>query len=410
MTATYAIVGANLAGGQAAHELRRCGFDGRIVLIGAEPHLPYERPPLSKDVLLGRTEAAATRIWPEDAYPAAAIEVRLGVRATRLRPSDRRVELDDGSALTVDKVLLCTGATPRRLGIPGLDRVGVHHLRTLDDAVALRAGLTPGARVVVIGAGFIGAEVAAAAVQTGCQVTLLEAAPLPLLRVLGAELAALYSGLHRDHGVDLRVGVNVAAVIGDGSCRAVALDDDTVIDADVVVCGVGVTPATGLAADAGINVTNGVEVDWYGRTSIAEVSAAGDVAARPSSYTDVLIRLESWQNAQNQAIAAARAMVDPEAAAFDDLPWFWSDQYDVRLQLAGFPRPDDTVIWRGDPASYQAAAFYLRNGIVAAVVGLNRPRDVRAGMTLITSRAAVQAQALADESVDLRQPGQVLVR
>jgi 3-phenylpropionate/trans-cinnamate dioxygenase ferredoxin reductase component len=401
MVPTFAVVGANLAGGHAAHQLRRDGFDGRIVLIGAEPHLPYERPPLSKDILTGTADPEQAAIWTERDFADAGIELALGIRVTALDPRGRALALDDGRSLTVDKVLLCTGATPRRLPIPGDGLVGVHCLRDLDDAVRLRDALAPGARVVIVGAGFIGAEVAAAAVQRGCDVSLLEVAPLPLQRVLGPEVGALYAELHRQRGVDVRLGVAVEAFEGRGACERVRLGDGAAVDADLVVCGVGASPATELAERAGVRVGNGVLVDWACRTSIENVFAAGDVACRPSSYATAPIRLESFQNAQDQGIAAARAMLGA-AMVFDDVPWFWSDQYDVKLQVAGLPGADAEVIWRGDPSELRACAFYLRDGIVQGAVGLNAPRDVRGAMDLIRRRAPVDRAVLTDPSVDLR--------
>lgn len=401
MTETIAIVGASLAGANAAQMLRREGFDGRVVLIGAEPQLPYDRPPLSKELLLGEIEPAKIALFPETAYAEASIEVLTNTRVTRLRPTERLLELDNGSTLQADRVLLCTGARPRPLAIPGLNLPGVYELRTLDDALRLREALAPGARVVVIGFGFIGAEVAAAANQRGCQVTLVEVAPLPMQRVVGQELGKLFVALHQEHGVDVRLGVVVEAIHGDGHCQAVALADGTTLPADVVVCGVGVLPNVELAEAAGITVANGIVVDARCRTSLPEVFACGDVATRPSSYAGGHIRLESWQNAQNQGIAAARALLG-STAEFDDLPWFWSDQYDVRMQMAGLPDATDEVVWRGSPDGYNCTIFYLRDGTVRAAIGLSRPRDVRAAMDLIRKRTRVEPATLRDESTNLR--------
>jgi 3-phenylpropionate/trans-cinnamate dioxygenase ferredoxin reductase subunit len=397
---TVAIVGANLAGGHVAHALRREGFDGRVVLIGAEPHLPYERPPLSKDVLIGTAEPSSTQVWPEAAYVDAAIEPVLGTRVTRIDPAARRVELATGASLTADHVVLCTGSHPRPVPV-GRRLAGMHDLRTLDDALALRAELRAGCRLVVVGAGFIGAEVAAAGIALGCDVTMIELAALPLQRVLGAEVGRLYAALHAARGVDLHLGVGVASIEGDDRCRAVVLSDGSRIETDLVVFGVGVVPAAELAEAAGIVVGNGIVVDHACRTSIPEVLAAGDVTCRPTSFAPGPIRLETWQNAQNQAIAAAKTIAGTEVR-FDDVPWFWSDQYDVNLQVAGIPQPHHDVVWRGSGEGMDGVAFYLDGEVVAAAVGLNRPRDVRAAMSLVQQHRQVRRADLSDESVDLR--------
>lgn len=408
MTATIAIVGASLAGGQAALSLRQKGFAGRIVLVGGEPHPPYERPPLSKEVLMGEAEPSTTQLVPPERYAEADIELVLGVRATALLPAERSIVLDDGRSLVVDSLLLTTGARPRSVSLPGRDLGGVHELRTVDQAVALRDALRPQARVVVIGAGFIGAEVAAVARARGCSVALVELAELPLHRVLGPEVGGLYAKMHRSNGVELHLNSRPVAILGDTRCTAVELDNGLVLEADVVVCGVGVSPVTELAAQAGALVDNGIVVDGQCRTTIPNVYAAGDVASRPSSFAAGQIRLESWQNAQNHAIAAAAAMLG-SAVDFDELPWFWSDQYNVNLQLAGLPSGHDTVVWRGDPDAFDCAAFYLRDGLISGVVGLNRPREVRATMDLIRGRIPVEPAALSDESTDLRSLGRPTV-
>ena len=398
---TFAIVGASLAGGHAAHQLRKDGFDGQILLIGAEHHPPYDRPPLSKGILLGEAEPPSTALWSEDDYAQAEIDVVLGTRVTRIDTARRALEFESGGGLTVDRVLLCTGSSPRRPPIPGLELGGVHTVRTLEDAVSVRDALLPGAEVVVIGFGFIGAEVAAAATARGCRVTLVEAAALPMQRVLGAEAARLYCALHEQHGVTVLLNTGVAEVRGVGRCSAALLTDGRELRADLVVYGVGAAASTELAQTAGIACGNGIVVDAQCQTSNSEVFACGDVAARPSSFASGHIRLESWQNACKQAVAAAKSMLG-FTNPYDEVPWFWSDQYDLRMQMAGLPSPTDEVVWRGAPDGPDRSAFYVADGRVRAVLGFNRPRDVRAGTDLIRKRAVVDKAELADESVDLR--------
>jgi 3-phenylpropionate/trans-cinnamate dioxygenase ferredoxin reductase subunit len=406
MKPAFVVIGANVAGATVADELRDLGFDGGIGLVGAEPHLPYQRPPLSKGVLSGADAPEATVFRDEAHYAERDIDLHLGARVARLLPAERAVELEDGSRLRADKVVLCTGGRARRLDVPGAELDGVATLRTLDDAVDLGDRLARASSVVVIGAGFIGAEVAAVARGLGRQVTMIEVAEVPLARVLGP-LGAVYAEIHRDQGVDVRLGTAVTAVLGNEHVEGVRTSTGDVVEADLVVVGVGMEPAVELAAGAGIATGNGVLVDEWCRTSIPAVLAAGDVANRPSALLGERCRLEQFQHAQQQAAAAARTMLgggDP----FDDVPWFWSDQYDVNLQMAGHPRWTDELVWRGDPASRSFAVFYRRDGVLTGAVGLNRPKEVRGAMPLIGRRARVEPAVLQDESVDLRKVAKAL--
>ena len=402
---TYAIVGAGLAGARAAEALRGAGFAGRIVLIGAEPEPPYDRPPLSKEVLTGSTPIERVYLRPATEWTADEIELLLGTRVTRLLPAERRLLLADGTgperALPVDKVLFATGGRPRRLDVPGADLDGVHCFRTLADALAVRDHLVPDAPIVVVGAGFIGAEIAACARQAGCRVTVLEVADVPLRRVLGAEVGARYARYHRERGVDLRLGVGVERIEGDDRVRAVVTTDGTRIETECVIVGIGIEPETELAAEAGVAVGNGIVVDEHCRTSIENVYAAGDVANAPNPYLGGRVRLEHWQNAQNQGIAAARSMAGA-GEPYGEVPWFWSDQFDLRLQLAGHISPDHQVVYRGDPDSTSYCAFYHRGGVLHGALGINRPREIRAAMRLIAKGAPVDPRHLAEEGRDLR--------
>jgi 3-phenylpropionate/trans-cinnamate dioxygenase ferredoxin reductase subunit len=401
---SIAIVGASLAGARAVETLRTKGFDGAVHLIGAERHAPYDRPPLSKGVLTGAT--TTTTLFGPEYWEEQRIALHLGSPVVALRPGERSVELAGGGLIGADRVLLCTGGSARRLDVPGADLDGVFCLRTADDAAGIRERLVEGASVVVLGAGFIGAEVAASARAVGCSVTLVEIADVPLARVLGEDMGRFYGQVHRDHGVDLRTGVGITEILGDrGGVHQVVLTDGTAVPADVVVVGIGIVPSTGLAAGIGAEIAGtapgGIIVDEFCETSVPGVYAAGDVANHPSAILGERVRLEHWRNAQNQAVAAAGSMVG-ERKPFDEVPWFWSDQYDLALQVAGHPCSTDDVVRRGQPGSGPFTLFYLRDGVVRCVLGVNRPRDVRVGMDLIAARARIDPAALADPGTDLR--------
>jgi 3-phenylpropionate/trans-cinnamate dioxygenase ferredoxin reductase subunit len=394
------IVGANLAGGRAAEELRKQGFDGKITLIGEEPHRPYERPPLSKEFLRGEQPLEKAYLRPEEWYPENDVDLLLERRATKLDLSERAVEISDGSRISFDALLLATGGRPRQLQSPGAALEGIMTFRNIDDAAALFEKLQPGARIVVVGAGFIGSEVAAGARSHGCEVVVLEAEPVPLVRALGEELGKVHGQIHRDNGVDLRTGVKVEGFEGDGHVARV-LTSEGPIDADFVVVGVGIMPNVELAQDAGIEMTNGIVVDEHCRTSADGVYAAGDVANHPNPILGEQIRVEHWQNAQNQGIAAARAMLggtDP----FSEVPWFWSDQYDINLQMAGHPLHWNKLVYRGDVESRAFSAFYLNDDNLVAAVAFNKGKDVRAARALIEAGISPPADVLSDESTDLR--------
>ncbi|WP_067452156.1 NAD(P)/FAD-dependent oxidoreductase [Actinomadura macra] len=403
--ATHVIVGAGLAGGRAAGTLREEGFDGRVILIDAEPHPPYERPPLSKELILGTKEPADARLFPEPFYQDNDIELLLGADVARLVPEERRVELADGASVPADKVLLTTGSRPRPLPVPGADLEGVHHLRTLDDAQAIRAALQDGAALVVVGGGFIGAELASSARALGNRVTMVELDHLPMRRVLGDDIAELLTRHHRERGVRVITQAGVERFEGGGTpgrrVRRVVTTDGQSIPADLVVVGVGVLPNDELAARSGLAVGDGVLVDEYCATSHPDVYAAGDVARHPNPVLGGPVRLEHFQNAQNQGMAAARSMLG-KGEPYAQVPWFWSDQYELNIQMSGHPRPTDTVVWRGEPDDMRFTACYLRDGVLVAAIGVNRPRDVRAATGLIAARARPDENLLADTSVDIR--------
>lgn len=390
MRSSITIVGASLAGIRAAETLRRDGFAGSIVLVGDEPHKPYDRPPLSKQFLSGAWDESRVTLVADDALDAWDLDLRLGVRAVSFDLASRRLGLDDGTSSTVDGLLIATGATPRTLpGTEGL--AGVFTLRTLDDAKVLRDAFDARPRrVVVIGAGFIGAEVAATARGRDLDVTLVEALPVPLGRVLGTEMGQVMADVHREHGVDLRLGVGFDGIDGSERVERVRLSDGEVIDADVVVVGVGVAPNTGWLEGSGLTIDNGVVCD---ATTLAApgVTAAGDVARWYNPRFDETARVEHWDHAIEMAAHAARRLLVDDAAAisFEPVPFFWSDQYDRKIQLAGRARHDDTIqIVTGSLAERRFVAIYGRGDRIVAVLGMNRPRQVMQYRQLIAQRAS----------------------
>jgi NADPH-dependent 2,4-dienoyl-CoA reductase/sulfur reductase-like enzyme len=398
--AQHVVVGAGQAGARAVEAMRAAGFAGRVLLVGEEPYLPYERPPLSKQLLLGAAGPEAGRLFPLEFYAERGIELRLGTRVGAIDPAAGRLLLEDGGTIAWDNLLLATGSRPRRLPLPGAELAGIHTLRTIDDALAIASALRAGARLAVIGGGYIGLEVAAAARQLGCAVTLLEAQPALLGRALPAEIAAEFAVLHQAQGVALRLGAGVAGFEGEGHVEAVLTADGERIAADLVVVGIGIAPNTELAAAAGIAVEDGILIDPLGRSSAPGVWAAGDAARGEHPLLGRPVRLESWQNAQNQAIAVARAMCGaPPPPA--EIPWFWSDQYGLNFQMLGLPQAWDRIVWRR-AGEGKASAFLLQGDRLAAVAAFSTPRDIAVGRQLMLRGIPVDAARLADPVVPLK--------
>jgi 3-phenylpropionate/trans-cinnamate dioxygenase ferredoxin reductase component len=399
MSQTFVIVGAGMAGGKAAETLREEGFDGRIVLLGAEPERPYERPPLSKDYLRGEAERGGVYLQ-EDAgwYEEHDVELRASATADSLDVGGRAVVLADGERVSYDALLLATGAEPKRPPIPGVDLDGVHVLRTFADSDTLRAVIDAGGRLVVVGAGWIGCEVAASARQKGMEVALVEPRSLPLEGVLGPELGAFYRDVHADHGVALHLGTGVEAIEGEGRAERVRTSDGTVLEGDAVLLGVGVAPRTALAEGV-LDVDDGILVDASLRASADGVFAAGDVANHDHPLFGRL-RVEHWANALEQGPSAARAMLGQDAV-YERVPYFFSDQYDVGMEYAGHSAPGDEVVLRGDPAACEFIAFWLRDGRVAAGMNVN-VWDVNEHIQeLVRSGASVDRARLRDPDVPL---------
>jgi 3-phenylpropionate/trans-cinnamate dioxygenase ferredoxin reductase subunit len=397
---TFVIVGASLAGASAAETLRHDGFDGRIVLIGEEPQRPYQRPPLSKDYLRGEAGPDKVYLHDEGFYAEQQIDLRTSTRVAAVEPGAGQVLLQDGERLGYDRLLLATGAAPRRLAIPGSELPGVHALRTLEDSERLREAITAASRVVVVGAGWIGSEVAASARSMGAEVVLIERGTLPLERVLGPEVGAVYRDLHTDHGVEFVSETGVDAFDGAGSVEEVRISDGRRIACDLVVVGVGAAPRVELAQAAGLDVDDGVAVDERLETSVPGVFAAGDVAAAWHPFYQARIRVEHWANALNQGPAAARSMLGT-GAAYERLPYFFSDQYDLGMEYTGYAPSWDEVVFRGDPAKREFIAFWIRDGLVVAGMNAN-VWDVTGPIgELIRQRRPVDRSRLADPDVPL---------
>ena len=389
MRGSVSIVGASLAGYWAAETLRRDGFEGRISLIGDEPHAPYDRPPLSKRFLAGDLDDDRLPLTTAEKLADLGLEMRLGCRATGLDVATRTLEVD-GVAEPYDGLLIATGARCRNLpGTAGLP--GVHTLRTRDDAEAIRDALANGARrVVVVGAGFIGAEVASTAIGRGAAVTMVEALEAPFGRVLGVEMGAVMADVHRRHGVDLRTGVGVDEVLGDDRLAGVRLADGATLEADLLVVGIGVVPNTDWLEGSGLTLDDGVVCD---ETCLAapDVAAAGDVARWANPRYGEVMRVEHWDNAVQQGVHAARRLLqsDEEAIPYAPVPWFWTDQYDRKVQLAGRPHTDDEVrVVAGSTVEHRFVAFYGRDGRFNAALGMNRPRQIMQSKGLLDAGAS----------------------
>lgn len=409
---TFAIVGAGLAASRAIEGIRETDEEATIVLIGEEDQIPYERPPLSKDVLMGKKPEESACTHAPEWYDEQHVELRLGTAATAIDPVKRTVTLADGSEIRWDRLLLTTGSSVRQLDVPGADLLDVFYLRSMPDSAALRARLVAGSNIVVIGAGWIGLEVASAARQQGCEVTIVEPQSAPLLGVLGDEVGGWFADLHRSHGVDLRLGASVAGLEAHGTVpgqvSGVILESGETIPADTVVVGIGIVPNTELAEAAGLEIDDGIVTDEHLRTSAEGVYAAGDVASCHNPVLGERVRVEHWANALNGGFAAGRSMAG-EDVTYDAIPFFYSDQYDVGLEYAGYVAPgaQAEVVLRGDPGSNEFMAFWLTpegdGERVLAGMHVNVWDTVDAIKTLVRERTLVDRARLADKGTPLDQ-------
>jgi len=402
MISTILIIGGGQAGAQAIDTLRREGFKGRLVLVGDEPELPYQRPPLSKKFLSGELAADRLPFRHQSFYDEHRVELKLGIRATRLDAANRKVVLSNGEDVVYDRLLLCLGAVSRHLTCPGADLPGVHYLRAIADVPQIQAALKPGTRAVIIGGGYIGLETAATARKMGCLVTVLEMADRVMNRVVASNVSEYFAHEHRAHGVNIVCNTRVVRLDGTDRVERVVCADGTSYEADLLVVGVGAVANVELAADAGLKCDNGIVVDEYCRTSDPAIFAAGDCTNHPSLRFEMRVRLESVDNAFEQAKAAALNMLD-RPTVHDRVPWFWSDQFDNKLLIVGLSQGHDQQVTRGDPAQRSFTVCYLKGGELLAVEAVNHSKDYMAARKLIAERARPNLDKLADPQIALKE-------
>lgn len=397
------IVGAGQGGAYAAIQLRQQGFEGSVALVGRESEPPYERPPLSKEYMLGDKEWERLLIRPADFWAGKGIELLLGAEVTSVAAEAREVTLQDGRTIGFGELIWATGGDPRPLSCPGADLQGVHAVRTRKDADAILAELAGVERVAIVGGGYIGLEAAAVLRKLGKEVTLLEVLPRVLARVAGPQLSEFYEKEHRDHGVDLRTGIGVVEILGEGQVSGVKLSDDSTVDCQMVIVGIGIIPAVGPLLSAGAAGGNGVDVDQYCRTILPHVWAIGDCAAHSSNFADgAVIRLESVQNANDMATCVAKAITgDPQP--YGATPWFWSNQYDLKLQTVGLSAGHDQAVLRGDPATRSFSVLYLKDGKLIACDAVNMIKDYVQARKLVEEGAKIAPEDLADTSRPLKE-------
>ncbi|MDA9409777.1 MULTISPECIES: NAD(P)/FAD-dependent oxidoreductase [unclassified Bradyrhizobium] len=389
----FVIVGAGQAGGWAARTLRERGFAGRIVLIGQEDHPPYERPPLSKEFLVSRKDPAGTYLFAMEKLCGLDIEMRRASTAIAIDRSGHELVLRNGDKIPYDRLLLTTGARPRKLSMPGADLKGIHYLRTIEDSARIRQSLGAATHVLVVGGGWIGLEVAAAAIGLGVGVTLVEAGDQLCGRSLPKATAAYFQELHASRGVDVRLNTKLIGFEGNGAVERASFADAAPVHTTTVIVGVGVEPNVELAVGCGLSVDNGIVVDETTRTSDPYIFAAGDVASHPVDRVGLRHRLETWHNAQNQGISAAKAMLD-EDARYRELPWFWSDQFDLNFQLLGIPGRADEIYVKGDRNAGRFVQFFVADQRLSAIAAFNSPRELREAKRMMLANPTIAPSEL----------------
>lgn len=401
MSESVVIVGAGHAAGQAAASLRQKGYTGTVVMVGDEPFVPYQRPPLSKAFLAGDLELERLYFKPEKFWGEHDVDTRLATRATAIDTAAKTVALDSGDTLNYDKLLLTTGSRVRELPIPGHTLPGVHYLRSIADVQAMQSAFTAGTRLTIVGGGYIGLEVAAVAAKRGLNVTVLETEGRVMNRVVAPEISHFFQDLHREAGVTLELGRRVKELRGTDRIEAVVCGDGSEVPTELCIIGIGIMPNVELAEAAGIKCSNGIVVDEYCQTSAADVLAAGDCTRHPNAILGRHLRLESVHNAIEQGKTAAGTICGAPAA-YSQVPWFWSDQYDIKLQIVGLSEGYDQFVMRGDPAAKSFAAFYLQQGKLLAVDAVNSPREFMLGKKLIAAGASFDCDTLGDTTQDFK--------
>jgi len=398
---TFVIVGASQAGGWVANSLRSEGFEGKIILIGEEEHIPYERPPLSKEALLGDVSVESTYFWKKQTLEESKIDLRLGTRVSSIDRTAKKVITENGEEISFNKLAITTGARVRKLSIEGSQLPGVFYLRTIDDTLEIKNQITKGSNALIIGGGWIGLECAATLTKLGCKSIVVEAADRLCGRAVTPEISNWMLDYHSKNGVDIHLNTGIDIFQGKEKLESAVLSNGEKVDCTVAVVGIGVIPNSELAADAGLDVDNGIVVNEQTQTSDPDIYAAGDVANHPNAILRRRIRLESYENAQNQGIAAAKAMLG-NSEPYSEIPWFWSDQFDANIQMIGIPENWDTTATRGKPENNEFVTFYLKNGVIDGAISINNPRDLRFGKRLMQEKKQVSVEDLSNMGIKLQ--------
>ena len=397
----FVVIGASQAGGWVAKTLRNEGFEGSVILIGEEPYLPYERPPLSKGALAGEATLESTYFWAPEEYDDLDIDVRVNTRVTKIDRGKKQVILYNGDVLKFDRLAITTGARVRVLPIEGSNLDGIFYLRTMADTKAIRATLKEGTKALIVGGGWIGLECASTLKQLNCEVTIIEAAERLCGRAVTPKISDWMFHFHTNRGIKIKLNTTLNSFTGESYLSMANLTNGETINVDMAIIGIGVIPNVQLAEDAGLEVDNGIVVDTKTQTSDPNIFAAGDVTNHPNEILGRQIRLESWENAQNQGIVAGKALLDL-AEPYAEIPWFWSDQFDTNIQMIGLPENWDSTVTRGEPKSDEFTTFYLRNNQIIGAISINAPRDLRFAKRLMQAKKHLSINDLANTEVKLQ--------